>query len=57
MAEPSMPHRSPWQQLTAAYAKLLDVVLAPLYFHTLFSTPLDAEQAHELVDRLLRLSS
>lgn len=37
------------------HAELLDVVLAPLYFHTLFSTPLDTEQARELVDRLLRL--
>ncbi len=28
MAEPSVPHRSPWRQLTAAYAKVLEVVLA-----------------------------
>jgi TRAP-type C4-dicarboxylate transport system permease small subunit len=27
MAEPSVPHRTPWQQVTAAYAKLLDIVL------------------------------
>ena len=27
MAEPSMPHRSLWRQFTAAYAKLLEVVL------------------------------
>jgi TRAP-type C4-dicarboxylate transport system permease small subunit len=27
MAEPSVPHRSPWQQFTAAYAKLLEIVL------------------------------
>lgn len=27
MAEPSVPHRNSWQQLTAAYAKLLDIVL------------------------------
>ena len=40
-----------------SHTELLDVILAPLYFHTLFSTPLDAEQARELVDRLLRLSS
>ncbi len=39
-----------------SHAELMDVILAPLYFHTLFSTPLDAGRARELVDRLLRLS-
>lgn len=37
------------------HAELMDVVLAPLYFHTLFATPLDATAARELVTRLLRL--
>jgi TRAP-type C4-dicarboxylate transport system permease small subunit len=27
MAEPSVPHRNAWQQFTAAYARLLDVVV------------------------------
>jgi len=39
-----------------SHAELMDVILAPLYFHTVFSTPLDAGRARELVDRLLRLS-
>ena len=38
-----------------SHAELMDVVLAPLYFHTLFATPLDATAAKELVSRLLRL--
>jgi AcrR family transcriptional regulator len=40
-----------------AHDQLIDVVLAPLYFHTLFGTPLDAEGAHVLVDRLLALTA
>jgi AcrR family transcriptional regulator len=39
------------------HAQLMDVVLAPLYFHTLFGTPLDAGQARALVDRLLTLAA
>jgi AcrR family transcriptional regulator len=39
------------------HRELIDVVLAPLYFHRLFGTPLDAERARELVDRLLRLTA
>ena len=27
MAEPSVPHRNAWQQFTAAYARLLDIVV------------------------------
>lgn len=37
------------------HRELIDVVLAPMYFHTLFGEPLDAERAHELVERLLGL--
>jgi AcrR family transcriptional regulator len=39
------------------HAQLIDVVLAPLYFHSLFATPFDAGQAHELVDRVLSLTA
>ena len=37
------------------HRELIDVVLAPMYFHTIFGAPLDAEQAQELVERLLSL--
>jgi AcrR family transcriptional regulator len=37
------------------HRELIDLVLAPLYFHTLFGEPLNGEQALELADRLLRL--
>lgn len=36
-------------------AELLELVVAPLYFHALFTEPLPAEQAAHLVDRLLDL--
>jgi AcrR family transcriptional regulator len=34
-------------------AELLELVVAPLYFHALFGQPADAEHARRLVDRLL----
>lgn len=38
--------------------ELLEVVLAPLYFHALFfNRPADADHAHALVDRLLTLTN
>jgi AcrR family transcriptional regulator len=38
--------------------ELLEVVLAPLYFHSLFfNRPADADHAHALVDRLLTLTN
>lgn len=36
-----------------ALADLLELVVAPLYFHALFTQPLPAEQTTHLVDRLL----
>lgn len=38
------------------HRQLIDIVVAPLYFHTIFGTPLGTDQAHELVDRLLGLT-
>jgi hypothetical protein len=38
--------------------KLLEVVLAPLYFHALFfNRPADTDHARTLVDRLLTLAN
>ena len=37
--------------------ELLELVVAPLYFHALFATPASAEDAHRLVDRLLVVTS
>ncbi len=39
------------------HAQLLDVVLAPLYFNTLFGTPLGPKRARQLVDRLLTVAT
>jgi AcrR family transcriptional regulator len=36
--------------------ELVDLVVAPLYFHALFATPASVEQAHHLVSRLLDLA-
>jgi hypothetical protein len=33
--------------------ELLELVVAPLYFHALFGQPASAEHARRLVDRLL----
>lgn len=35
------------------HRQLIDIVLAPMYFHTLFGDPIDIQLAHELVERLL----
>ncbi len=40
-----------------SHRQLIDIVLAPLYFHTLFGTPLTADEADALVDRLLHLDA
>ena len=37
--------------------ELLELVVAPLYFHALFATPVSAEDSLRLVDRLLRVTS
>ena len=36
--------------------ELLELVVAPLYFHTLFATPVSVEHAHRLVGRLLEMT-
>jgi hypothetical protein len=37
-------------------AELLEIVVAPLYFHALFGPPASGDDARRLVDRLLVLS-
>lgn len=39
------------------HRQLIDILVAPLYFHTMFGTPLDTEQAHHLAHRLLDLTA
>lgn len=39
-----------------SHRELIDVILAPLYFHTLFGEPPDVEQALLLVERLLSVA-
>ena len=36
--------------------ELLELVVAPLYFHALFATPVSVEHAHRLVGRLLEVT-
>src|SRR5207247_3868968 len=40
-------------ELPPSVDELLELVVAPLYFHALFGQPADAEHARRLVDRLL----
>jgi hypothetical protein len=40
-------------ELSPSVDELLELVVAPLYFHALFSQPASAEHARRLVDRLL----
>ena len=37
--------------------ELLELVVAPLYFHALFATPASVEHAHRLVGRLLEVAN